>query len=626
MKKDNLPEDLLAYENRELLRFITCGSVDDGKSTLIGRLLHDSQLLYDDQLAEIRKESQQHKSGGAKEPELDLSLVLDGLLAEREQGITIDVAYRYFTTARRKFIIADCPGHEQYTRNMVTGASHAGAALILIDASKGVLTQTLRHTVIVNLLGIEMVIVVVNKLDLTDFREDIFSELCQLYREKTADKTAFKELLFVPVSALCGDNVVDLSANMPWYKGRPLLEILENLPLPEYGGKKHFRLPVQYVNRLTTGRGYCGNVCSGNLATGDEIIVLPSGKRAFVKELYSAGDRVDNISDNMAVTLVLDRELDISRGDLLVAANEPQPEQGDCIDALLVWMDEEPLSLNRMYDFKRSAGKTTAYIDHIYYRLDVNSGEKQPVQELQLNETGLCRVNLSGIMAVDSYRDYPVTGSFVLIDRISNFTCGAGLVQALQKSRHVQWHEQNLSREDRIRLKGHKPLVFWLTGLSGSGKSTIANALEEKLHSMGIHTYLLDGDNIRHGLNKDLGFSEVDRAENIRRVAEVAKLFTDAGLVVIVSFISPFTADREKARNLFPKDEFMEIFVDAPLEVCRKRDPKGFYEKAEKGLIKEFTGLSAPYEKPAKPEIHIRTDLQGPDDCVETIFRFAFGK
>lgn len=613
--EEELSAELVSYENRDVLRFVTCGSVDDGKSTLIGRLLYDAQLVPEDQLMAIKKARQSNNSSIG----LDLSLLTDGLLAEREQGITIDVAYRYFSTAKRKFIIADCPGHEQYTRNMATGASLSELALILVDATKGVSVQTLRHSVIVHLLGIRKVVVVVNKLDLLDYQESSFLDICQAYRLQITHRADFPDLLFVPISALRGDNIVHKSIHMPWYSGLPLLSLLESLPLA-LTASADFRLPIQYVLRSSHRRGYCGQVYSGSLTVGTEVTVLPAVKKAVVTELYAAGEVVNSLSAGMAGTVFIDRDLDISRGDLLITADQEVSELGDCFDAMIVWLDEEPLKLHCTYGFKGIA-KNNAYIDHIYYRLDIVSGQKIPTQELCLNEIGLCRINLSEQILIEPVSTCPAMARFIFIDKINHFTCAAGLIQARRANCYVKWHEQSLTKAHRSRLKGHRPLVFWLTGLSGSGKSTIANALEERLYELGLHSYLLDGDNIRHGLNKDLGFSVADRAENIRRVAEVAKLFTEAGLVVIVSFISPFAADREKARQLFAADEFIEVFVDAPLAVCQKRDPKGFYQKAKQGLIAEFTGISAPYEKPICPEVHVQTAVQNVSECVQAILQ-----
>jgi bifunctional enzyme CysN/CysC len=618
-----IESDVLQYlkehENKELLRFITCGSVDDGKSTLIGRLLYDSKLLYEDQLALVQKES---KFKNQDSDEMDLALVVDGLQAEREQGITIDVAYRFFSTKNRKFIIADTPGHEQYTRNMITGASGVDAAVILIDAVNGVLSQTLRHTKIASMMGIKQIVVAINKMDLVQYNERRFADIQKDFLKRAEFSGA--DVSFIPMSALKGDNVVKLSESMLWYKGSSFIEILEKLPIRLSVEKKAFRLPVQYVNRPDGSfRGYCGTVASGSISRGDEVVVLPHRASAQVESLYCGDSEVNTASSPMAVTVTLDREISVSSGDLLIHTGQKEPLVGDCFDMMLVWMDETPLKLNRMYDFKCAAAKTSAYIDQIYYKLDINSGKQVEAAELGLNEIGLCRVNLSRTLALDSYEEIPATGATILVDRISNSTSAAGMIQKMQKGKHVIWHKHKLPSEERIRLKGHSPAVFWLTGLSGSGKSTIANALEERLHAMGVHTYLLDGDNVRHGLNKNLGFSPEDRAENIRRVAEVAKLMVDAGLVVIVSFISPYVVDRDKARALFKENQFYEVFVDAPLEVCKQRDPKGLYKKAEAGLIPEFTGISAPYESPKKPEVHVRTAEKELTECVEKILAVA---
>lgn len=626
-KSELIEKDILAYlkehEEKQLVRFITCGSVDDGKSTLIGRLLHDSKLIYEDQLASIKKDSK-HK--GCADDNLDLALLVDGLQAEREQGITIDVAYRYFSTQKRKFIIADTPGHIQYTRNMATGASSADLAVILIDARHGVLTQTRRHSYIVSLLGIRHLIVAVNKMDMIQFSREVFEKICSDYK-KFADEAGIdaSKVIFIPISALNGDNVVDKSSRMPWYGGEPLMHVLETVEIDGSINFDDFRLPVQYVNRPNLNfRGFCGTIASGLVAKGDEITVLPSMKTSRVKSIIENCAETDIAYPKMAVTLTLEDEIDISRGNMLVKTGN-MPEVGDCFSADIVWMNEEPMELNKVYNIKTASAAVSGFIDEIYYRTDVNTLEKEHASVLHLNEIARCRVNLSVKTAYDKYDDNRSTGSLIFVDRITNNTLAAGMIRERDKQRNVIWHKHKVEREDRIRIKGHRPCVVWFTGLSGSGKSTIANALEEKLNRRGVHTYLLDGDNVRHGLNKDLGFSAEDRNENIRRIGEVSKLFADAGMVVISAFISPFRAERDMVRRIIREGEFVEVFVDTPLEICETRDPKNLYKKARLGEIADFTGISSPYEEPQNPEIVLKTDELTVDESVEKILAFLDG-
>ncbi|MGE4317530.1 MAG: sulfate adenylyltransferase subunit CysN [Deferribacterales bacterium] len=622
-KSDLIEKDILAYlkehEQKQLVRFITCGSVDDGKSTLIGRLLHDSKLIYEDQLASIRKDS---KYKGSSADNFDLALLVDGLQAEREQGITIDVAYRYFSTSKRKFIIADTPGHIQYTRNMATGASSADLAIILIDARYGVLTQTRRHSYIVSLLGIRHIVVAVNKMDIVDYEESVFNKIVNDYKDFCNEAGIdSNKVYFVPMSALKGSNVVEKSPEMPWYKGTPLMDILETIEIDDDVNYKDFRLPVQYVNRPDLNfRGFCGTIASGSVKVGDSISVLPSGLTSSVKSIIENCKETDEASAGYAVTLTMNDEIDVSRGDMIVKSDSV-PEVGDCFDAYVVWMAEEELELNKAYYIKRAATKVTGFIDQIHYKVDVNTLEKLPAQKLALNEIAYCRINLSSKIAYDTYKDHRYTGSLIFIDRITNNTCGAAMIDRKNVASNVIWHKHKVEKAERCRIKGHRPCVIWLTGLSGSGKSTISNALEERLNRSGIHTYLLDGDNVRHGLNKDLGFSEADRNENIRRIGEVAKLFSDAGLVVITAFISPFRAEREMVRSIMEEGEFVEVYVNAPLDVCEKRDPKNLYKKARKGEIKDFTGISSPYEEPLNPEIEVSTHELSVDESVEKILK-----
>ncbi|MCD6420029.1 MAG: sulfate adenylyltransferase subunit CysN [Synergistetes bacterium] len=635
--KDDIHAYLKKHEQKELLRFITCGSVDDGKSTLIGRLLYETRTVFKDHLLALKAEAKYKRT----EEDIDFSLLIDGLQAEREQGITIDVAYRYFTTEKRKFIIADTPGHEQYTRNMVTGASNADLAVILIDARNGVLTQTKRHTFIVTLLGITHIIVAINKMDLVGYREDIFESIKRDYLSfigelKSRDflelltrNLGEEDIIFVPISALKGDNVTEKSKNMLWYNGKTFLDYLETVNVNR-GSKAdgYFCFPVQYVNRLMTDfRGYCGNIVSGRVKVGDSITVLPSKVKTEVKDIISASDKtsVSEASSPMAVTIVTADEIDISRGDVIFGG-DIMPTLSDTFDVFVVWMHNEPLTLNRVYDIKRATTKLTGYVEEIYYKVDVNTLEKKGGKALRMNEIAYCRVVFSNSIAFEPYWRNRTMGGFIFIDRITNNTVGAGMISSIGESRHVVWYEHKVSKMDRSKIKPHQPCIIWLTGLSGAGKSTIANELELRLNRMGIHTYILDGDNIRHGLNRDLGFSREDRRENIRRVAEVARLFVDAGLVVITSFISPFAEDRKYARSLVEDGEFIEVFVDAPLEVCRQRDPKGLYKKAEKGEILEFTGVSSPYEPPEFPEIHIKTDKLTVKESVDKVIRYLSEK
>ena len=640
--KNDILEYLQQHEQKELLRFITCGSVDDGKSTLIGRLLYETKAVFKDQLMALKAEAKYKRT----EDEIDFSLLVDGLQAEREQGITIDVAYRYFSSEKRKFIIADTPGHEQYTRNMVTGASNADLAVILIDARNGVLTQTRRHTFITVLLGIRYIVVAINKMDLVEYKEEVFEKIKNDYtkvieeiKERVGEvignsKELNINLKFIPISALKGDNVVKKSNNMPWYNGETLLEYLNSVEIQNsMFNAGEFRFPVQYVNRPNPDyRGYCGTIVSGKIEEGDEIVVLPSRIRTRIKSIVPPAykeknqdidsfEHVESAFSPMAVTLLTEDEVDISRGDLIVKPSE-MPKLADTVDAFVIWMNEEPLIVGKTYDVKKGTGYLSGYVDEIYFKININTLKKESANRLNVNEIAYCRIVFTNEIPFDSYWSNRYTGSFIFIDRITNNTVGAGLIVKEGQSKYISWHQHKVSKQDRSRIKGHKPCVIWFTGLSGSGKSTIANALEDALNRKGYHTYLLDGDNIRHGLNKDLGFSDEDRKENIRRIAEVAKLFVDAGLIVITAFISPFKEEREFARSLVEKDEFIEVFVDTPLKVCEQRDPKGLYKKAKEGKIKNFTGIDSPYEPPDAPEIHIRTERLTVQESVERIMRY----
>ena len=607
---------LRAHQNKGLLRFITCGSVDDGKSTLIGRLLYESKVLFDDQLTALANDS---KSVGTRGGELDFALLVDGLAAEREQGITIDVAYRFFSTDRRTFIVADTPGHEQYTRNMATGASTADVAVILIDARKGVLTQTRRHSYIVSLLGIRRVVLAVNKMDLVDYSRDVLTRIESDYRDFAA-RLGFDQITCIPMSAVEGTNVMTRSAATPWYDGPTLLEYLETVPVEDELSDKPFRLPVQWVNRPSQDfRGFAGTIVSGEISVGDPVRVLPAGTGSTVARVLVGAEDVDRAVAGQSVTLVLADEVDASRGDVLVAAQDP-PEVADQFEATIVWMHERPMLQGRSYRMKIGTRTVTATVAPLKYKLNVNTLEHIAGKKLELNDIGVCGLELDQPIVFEPYGQNRELGGFILIDRITNTTVGAGMIHfALRRSQNVHWHAFDINKASRADLKSQKPCVLWFTGLSGAGKSTIANFVEKRLHTLGHHTYLLDGDNVRHGLNKDLGFTDADRVENIRRVAEVSKLMADAGLIVLVSFISPFRAERRMARDLMERDEFLEVFVDTPLAVAETRDPKGLYKKARQGQLKNFTGIDSPYERPDAPEIRIDTTEMSAAESADLI-------
>ena len=588
----------------ETLRFITCGSVDDGKSTLIGRMLHESQMIFDDQLSELEATSARMGTRGEK---IDFALLVDGLSAEREQGITIDVAYRYFATDQRKFIVADTPGHEQYTRNMVTGASTADAAVILIDARKGILEQTRRHSFIVSLLGIRHVVLAVNKMDLVGFDQSVFDTIVADY-EDLCKNFAFETVTPIPVSALGGDNVVTRSANMHWYNGPTLLGFLGAVDTRKALVNHGFRMPVQWVNRPDPDfRGYAGTVVAGRIEQGDEIRILPSGETASVKSIVLGHTERPTAGADQAITLTLDRDVDISRGDVLVAARDPC-ETSDQFEARLVWMARDSGFQGRTYILKMGAATVNATISEIRHTCNVNTFEEIMGRSLELNDISVVKLALDRPVAFEPFADCAPMGSFVLIDRQTHQTVAAGMIDfALRRADNVHRQAMTVNKQARARLNGHPGRVLWFTGLSGSGKSTIANALEKKLHAQGFHTYILDGDNVRLGLNRDLGFTDADRVENIRRVAEVAKLMVDAGLIVLTAFISPFRAERRMARELFEAGEFIEIFVDTPLEIAEARDPKGLYRKARRGELPNFTGIDSAYETPEEPEFRLET-------------------
>ena len=607
-------------DTKSLLRFITCGSVDDGKSTLIGRLLFDCDKVHEDQLSSVVSDS---KTMGTQQGEIDYALLVDGLAAEREQGITIDVAYRYFTTAKRKFIIADTPGHEQYTRNMATGASTADLAVILVDARKGILPQTRRHSYIVSLLGIRHVVLAVNKMDLVDYRQDVFDAIKQdfdAFAELLGDGQAPFSVVAMPISALKGDNLVSNGSAMDWYEGQPLLTHLETVEVHNLELEKPFRMPVQWVNRPNADfRGYCGQIASGTIGVGDRVKVLPAAIESSIKEIL-VGDVASNAAvAGQSATLRLTDEIDISRGDVIASAKQPC-EVADQFDTTILWMSENPMLPGRAYIIKSGAQTGKATITAPKFKVNVNTLAHEPVTKLELNEIGECNIAVDRRLAFDPYTENRDTGSFILIDRLSNATVGMGLIRfALRRASNIHWQSLDIDKKARAEQKHQKPAVLWFTGLSGSGKSTIANILEKKLTAFGKHTYCLDGDNVRHGLNKDLGFTDADRVENIRRVTEVSKLMADAGLIALVSFISPFRSERRMARNAMDEGEFLEIYVDTPLDVAEQRDVKGLYKKARAGEIKNFTGIDSPYEPPQNPEIRLNTVEMTPEDAAEAI-------
>jgi len=615
--EERLKLRIAAEEDRDLLRFLTCGSVDDGKSTLIGRLLYDSAQIYEDQLQSAERDSRRHGTlgGGA----LDLALLVDGLQAEREQGITIDVAYRYFSTPRRKFIVADTPGHVQYTRNMATGASNCEFAVLLVDARNGVLTQTRRHACIVSLLGVRKLALAVNKMDLTEFDQARFEAIAEDFA-RFAEPLGFEQITAVPVSALKGDNICTPSTHMHWYHGPTLLGHLETVEVEQAPTEQPFRFAVQWVNRPHLDfRGYAGTVASGAIRPGDEVVIEPSGRRVHVARIVTAdGDRHEARGGD-AVTLTFAEEVDISRGDVL-ALPDARPQVADQIAARLVWFDEEPMLPGRTYTLKCGCQTVTATISSLKYKLNVDNLDHVAGKTLELNEVGACNLTTGKVLVFDAYSDNAETGSFILIDRFTNATVAAGMIEfGLRRATNIQWQALDIDKQARSGLKGQKACVLWLTGLSGSGKSTLANMLEKRLYALGRHTYVLDGDNVRHGLNKDLGFTDVDRVENIRRVAEAAKLFVEAGLIVMVSFISPFRSERRMARELFEEGEFIEIFVDTPLEVCEARDPKGLYRKARAGLISNFTGIDSDYEPPQRAELALKTSNTTAEALADTV-------
>ena len=605
-----------AAARKGLLRFLTCGSVDDGKSTLIGRLLYDSKLILEDHLAALERDSARHGTTGE---DLDLALLVDGLEAERQQGITIDVAYRFFTTDKRGFIVADTPGHEQYTRNMATGASNADLAVILIDARKGVLTQTKRHSYICSLLGVRHLVLAVNKIDLADYDQAVFDRIVADYLA-FAEPLGFASITPVPMSARHGDNVTLRSAHTPWYAGPTLLQHLETIDVESDAAKKPFRFPVQWVNRPNLDfRGFSGTIASGTVRPGDKVSVAASGRESTIARIVTYDGDLGEARAGQAVTLTLTDEVDIARGDLLAAPTD-RPEVADQFAAHVIWMGDEPLLPGRPYLMRIGTRYVPVRITSLKHKVDIDTLEHLAARTLSLNEIGECNLSSASPVAFDAYADNRETGAFILIDRYTNATVGAGMIEfGLRRAANIHRQAMLVSRADHERLNGHKPAVLWFTGLSGSGKSTIANLVERQLHERGVRTFLLDGDNVRHGLNRDLGFSDADRVENIRRVGEVAKLFVEAGVVVLCSFISPFRAERRMVRELFAQGEFFEVFVDTPLEDCIARDPKGLYVKALEGKIAHFTGVTSPYEAPEAAELTLATAALAPEDAAAKV-------
>ena len=608
---------LKAHQHKTMLRFITCGSVDDGKSTLIGRLLYDSKMIFEDQLAALEADSQ---NLGTQGQQIDFALLVDGLAAEREQGITIDVAYRFFATEKRKFIVADTPGHEQYTRNMVTGASTADLAIILIDARKGILTQTRRHSYLAHLIGIKKIVLAINKMDLVDYDAARFAEICAAYQD-FASSIGIEAFTAIPISGLAGDNITHASARTPWYDGPTLLSHLEDVELDQtQAADKPFRMPVQWVNRPNLDfRGFSGQIASGSISQGDMVRIVPSGKTTKVARIVTMDGDLPMAVAGQSVTLTFDDEIDCSRGDVIAIADAP-PMVADQFESTLVWMDEAALLPGRNYIMKIGTQSVEACVQSLKYQINVNNTEHLAVKTLALNDIGVVEIATTRPIVFEAYGDNRDLGGFILIDKMTHATIAAGMLHfSLRRAQNVHWQATDIDRQAHAAQKNQTPRVLWFTGLSGSGKSTIANALEKRLYQDGQHSFLLDGDNVRHGLNKDLGFTDAARVENIRRVGEVAKLMTDAGLIVLTAFISPFQAEREMVRNMLPEGEFIEIFVDTPLAVAEQRDVKGLYKKARAGELKNFTGIDSPYEAPSAPEIHIDTRTTSVEQAVDDI-------
>ena len=611
---------LKSHEEKSLLRFITCGSVDDGKSTLIGRMLYESQMLFDDQLSALKSDS---KKIGTQGNEIDFALLVDGLAAEREQGITIDVAYRFFSTDKRKYIVADTPGHEEYTRNMATGASTADVAIILIDAKQGVLTQTRRHSFIVSMVGVKKVLLAVNKLDLVDYSEEVYRQIVSDYSYFAESALNIDSITAIPISALLGDNVVERSEKTPWYTGETIMEYLENIEVRNQRKQASFRMPVQWVNRPNSNfRGFSGLIASGETKIGDKVRLHPGGKESSIASIVTWEGELQQASVGQSVTITLNDEIDVSRGDTIAVSTDPCGES-DQFQSRILWMSDNPMIPGRQYIFKSNTQTTTLTLGKLKHRIDVNTLNHLPAKTLELNEIGVCNISLDKRIAFDPYDDNRTMGGFIVIDRLSNNTVGMGLIDfALRRSENIHWQKMDVSKESRAEQKSQAAKIIWFTGLSGSGKSSIANILEKKLQALGKHTITLDGDNMRHGLNRDLGFTTADRVENIRRVGEVAKLMVNSGLICITSFISPFESERKMARSLVSENEFIEVYIDTPLSVCEERDVKGLYAKARSGEIPNFTGISSPYESPVNPEIRIDTTKISAEEAANQIIEF----
>ena len=611
---------LKSHEEKSLLRFITCGSVDDGKSTLIGRMLYESQMLFDDQLSALKHDS---KKIGTQGNEIDFALLVDGLAAEREQGITIDVAYRFFSTDKRKYIVADTPGHEEYTRNMATGASTADVAIILIDAEQGVLTQTRRHSFIVSMVGVKKVLLAVNKLDLVNYSQEVYNQIVSDYSDFAENALGLESITAVPISALLGDNVVEKSEKTPWYKGETIMQYLENIEVENQRKQTPFRMPVQWVNRPNSSfRGFTGLIASGETKVGDKIRLHPGGNESTIESIITWDGELPKASAGQSVTITLNDEIDVSRGDIIATSTDPCGE-ADQFQSRILWMSDDAMIPGRQYILKSNTQSAILTLGRLKHRIDVNTLDHLPAKTLELNEIGVCNISLDKRIAFDSYENNQTMGGFIVIDRLSNNTVGMGLIDfALRRSENIHWQKMDVSKESRAEQKSQIPKLIWFTGLSGSGKSSIANILEKKLQSLGKHTITLDGDNIRHGLNRDLGFTSADRVENIRRVGEVAKLMVNSGLICITSFISPFESERKMVRSLVLENEFIEVFVDTPLSVCEERDVKGLYAKARSGQIPNFTGISSPYEPPKNPEIRIDTTKASAEEAANQIIDF----